>query len=95
MARGGAHALSGSQTQNLGSKIDFVASASIYGLSLPFIIAIAIVILAQFVLTKTVFGRYIIAIGTNEEAVRLSGINPKPINLLCLFFAGFWFRLRE
>jgi len=88
MARGGAHALSGSQTQYLGNKIDFVASASTYGLSLPFIIAIAIVIFAQFVLTKTVFGRYIIAIGTNEEAVRLSGINPKPIKLAVFVFCG-------
>jgi len=33
------------------------------------------------VLSRTVFGRYLIAIGTNEEAVRLSGIDPRPLKL--------------
>jgi len=28
-----------------------------------------------------VFGRYAVAIGTNEEAVRLSGIDPRPVKL--------------
>ena len=32
-------------------------------------------------LTRTVFGRYMIAIGTNEEAVRLPGIDPRPVKL--------------
>ncbi|MGB9601679.1 MAG: ABC transporter permease [Verrucomicrobiia bacterium] len=89
MARGGAHALTGSQTQYLGDKLDFVAGTSVFGLSVPFIVALAIVGLSQFVLSKTVFGRYIIAIGTNEEAVRLSGINPKPIKLAVFMLSGF------
>jgi len=89
MARGGAHALTGSQTQYLGDKLDFVAGTSLFGLSLPFIIAFAIMALAQFVLSKTVFGRYMIAIGTNEEAARLSGIDPKPIKLTVFALCGF------
>ncbi|MGC8744253.1 MAG: ABC transporter permease [Verrucomicrobiia bacterium] len=89
MARGGAHALTGSQTQYLGDKLDFVAGTSLFGLSLPFIIAFAIMALAQFVLSKTVFGRYMIAIGTNEEAARLSGIDPKPIKLAVFALCGF------
>jgi ribose transport system permease protein len=32
-------------------------------------------ILASLILTKTVIGRYCLAIGSNEEAVRLSGVN--------------------
>jgi ribose transport system permease protein len=39
-----------------------------------FIIAVILVLIGQFVLSKTVFGRYILAIGNNEESVRLSGI---------------------
>jgi ribose/xylose/arabinose/galactoside ABC-type transport system permease subunit len=35
----------------------------------------------QFLLTRTVFGRYCIAIGTNEEAVRMSGIRSRPESL--------------
>ena len=58
------------------------------GLSLPFLLAIAVVVIAQLVLSRTVFGRYLIAIGTNEEAVRLSGIDPRPIKLAVFLITG-------
>ena len=88
MARGGAHAVSHSQTQYIGSTIESVAGSHLFGLSLPFIIAIIVVISAQVVLSRTIFGRYMVAIGTNEEAVRLSGINPKPIKLTVFLITG-------
>jgi ribose transport system permease protein len=53
-----------------------------------FIIALLIIIIAQAVLTRTVFGRYLIGIGTNEEAVRLAGINPKPYKILVFSLMG-------
>ena len=46
------------------------------GLSPAFLVAVAVVLAGQFLLSRTVFGRYMVAIGTNEQAVRLSGINP-------------------
>ena len=39
------------------------------------IILFLVAILATFVLTKTALGRYTFALGSNEEAVRLSGVN--------------------
>ena len=36
-------------------------------------------VVGQVVLSRTVFGRYLVAIGTNEQAVRLSGIDPRPV----------------
>jgi ribose transport system permease protein len=63
-------------------------SWSCLGLSIPFIIAVAIVIAGQLVLSRTVFGRYLIAIGTNEEAVRLSGIDPRPLKLSVFALCG-------
>jgi ribose transport system permease protein len=66
-----------------------------------FIIAIAVVLVAWFVLRYTVFGRFIYAIGNNEEAVRLSGHNPRPFKItafvicgLLAGLAGFVFLLR-
>lgn len=88
MARGGAHAVTKSQTQYIGAPIGRITDADVLGLSLPFFIAIAVVIIAQLVLTRTVFGRYLIAIGTNEEAVRLSGIDPRPIKLAVFSLTG-------
>jgi len=88
MARGGAHAVTQSQTQYIGAAIAPIAETHVLGLSLPFLVAIAVVIVAQLVLTRTVFGRYLIAIGTNEEAVRLSGIDPRPVKLTVFMLTG-------
>jgi ribose transport system permease protein len=88
MARGGAHAVSGSRTQYIGAAVAGIAEAHVLGWSLPFLLAVAIVALAQLALTRTVFGRYLVAIGTNEEAVRLSGIDPRPIKLAVFLLAG-------
>lgn len=57
------------------------------------IIVIALVaILMSVILKKTKFGRYLLAIGSNEEAARLSGINTEKYVMLsfilCGFFAG-------
>lgn len=89
IARGLAHGLSNSQTQYIGGRVGCIADASLFGISMPFIIAVVVVTLAQFVLTRTVAGRYMIAIGTNEEAVRLSGINPAPIKIAVFVLCGF------
>lgn len=89
MARGGAHAITRSQTQYIGPAIEWITGTELLGLSLPFVVAVLMVVVAQLVLTRTVFGRYLVAIGTNEEAVRLSGINPRPIKLVVFVLAGF------
>ncbi|HZB25484.1 MAG TPA: ABC transporter permease, partial [Vicinamibacterales bacterium] len=41
----------------------------------PVIVMIAVYAVAHLVLTRTTFGRYVYAIGGNEEATRLSGVN--------------------
>ncbi|MGD8485956.1 MAG: ABC transporter permease [Chloroflexota bacterium] len=53
-----------------------------------FIIAIVIVFIAWFVLRFTIFGRFIYAIGNNEEAVRLSGHNPMPFKISAFVICG-------
>jgi len=88
MARGGAHALTKSQTQYIGAAVEGIAGASVLGLSLPFLLAVFIVILGQLVLSRTIFGRYLVAIGTNEEAVRLSGIDPRRAKLGVFLISG-------
>ena len=42
----------------------------------------------QVVLSRTVFGRYLVAIGTNEQAVRLAGINPRPAKIAVFALLG-------
>ncbi|MGD0090728.1 MAG: ABC transporter permease [Planctomycetota bacterium] len=92
IARGGAYMVSNSETQYIGAPVAVIAENAVFGRWLPFVVAVAVVLIGQFVLSRTVLGRYMVAIGTNEEAVRLSGIDPRPIKLavfsLCGFLAG-------
>ena len=53
----------------------FLGEGSVGFLPWPVIIAVAVFIIGYIVLKRTVFGRRIYAIGGNEQAARLSGIN--------------------
>jgi len=46
-----------------------------FGIPYPFVILIVVAIIAWVFLNKTIWGRYLFALGNNEEAARLSGIN--------------------
>jgi ribose transport system permease protein len=87
-ARGAAYLVTNSQTQYIGADIEQVNDITILGLSLPFFVALIVVMVAQLVLTGSIFGRYLIALGTNEEAVRLSGIDPRPIKIIVFTISG-------
>src|SRR4029077_5644357 len=50
-------------------------TATLFGTPAIFVVALALVVIGWIVLTRTVFGRMVYAIGNNEEAVRLSGHN--------------------
>lgn len=52
------------------------------------LILIAIVVLGALILSKTNYGRYIYAIGSNEEAARLSGININRIRVSVYVISG-------
>jgi ribose transport system permease protein len=89
IARGAAYLVTDSRTIYIGGPVEGITEVSILGLSLPFIIAVAVVVAGQLVLSRTVFGRYLIAIGTNEEAVRLSGIGTRRLKLAVFVLSGF------
>lgn len=88
MARGAAYQLTDSRTAYLGSIYDYLADPILFGVSPSFIIAIVVIVAGHLVLTRTVFGRHLIGIGTNEEAVRLSGINPGPYKIAVFALMG-------
>ena len=52
-----------------------IAMGSIFGIPNAVLIFFASAIIASLILTRTVLGRYAFALGSNEEAARLSGIN--------------------
>lgn len=58
------------------------------GISYPVIALIAVVIVFQFILSKTKFGRHIYAVGGNPTAARLSGVNVTFITIAVFTLAG-------
>lgn len=89
MARGLAYLTTDSQTVYIGAAIQKIAlPLPVAGVSGALIFSVALVIAGQFLLTRTVFGRYIVAIGTNERAARMSGIDSRPYRFLVLAVSG-------
>ncbi|MGE8314610.1 MAG: ABC transporter permease [Pseudomonas putida] len=88
MARGLAYQLTDSRTAYIGDAYAWFSNPIAFGISPAFIIALLVIVLAHLVLTRTVFGRYLIGIGTNEEAVRLAGIDPRPYKVLVFALMG-------
>ncbi len=81
--RGLARWITGDQTQGFGmgyeglrqlaiGKIPITAS---FGLPIPFVILLVLAVLSALLLNYTVWGRYMKALGHNEEAARFSGIS--------------------
>lgn len=66
------------------------SDVTMFGLDvpLPFIIMIAIALLMTIFLTQTVWGYRIYALGGNEQAAQLSGINTKRVKLMAFMISG-------
>ena len=77
IARGAALQISNSRTIfEFPDAFNDVGAATVLGVPIIFLMALGVVLAGRFVLSRTVFGRLIYAIGNNEEAVRLSGHEP-------------------
>jgi ribose/xylose/arabinose/galactoside ABC-type transport system permease subunit len=61
--------------EELADKIYWLGNSRFFNIPLPVYIFIAVALIAWLVLEKTVFGRYIRAIGGNYEAARVAGIH--------------------
>lgn len=73
---------------NLGANFEFIGSGWLLGIPVPVWISILVVLVVVFITKKTTIGRYIYAIGGNEKAAFLSGININTIKLAVYGIAG-------
>ncbi|MEI2722681.1 MAG: ABC transporter permease [Verrucomicrobiota bacterium] len=58
------------------------------GLPMPFVLLIILAIIMWFVLHRSIYGRYLLAVGRNEEAARFSGINTRRVIASSYIIAG-------
>jgi ribose transport system permease protein len=61
----------------------------VWGIPVPVIVMIIVALIGAFILTKTYFGRQIFALGGNEEAARLAGVNINRMKVLLFMICGF------
>lgn len=73
---------------NLGSRFDFIGTGWFLGIPLPVWTSGIIVLLTALVTRRTRLGRYIYAIGGNENAAILSGINIRRVKMIVYALAG-------
>ncbi len=88
IASGATYILTQSRTVYVGEKIERVSEVGAFGLSLPFMLAIAVVVAGQFALSGTVFGRHSLALGANAESARLSGIRTRSLTVAVFAVSG-------
>jgi ribose transport system permease protein len=56
-----------------------LARGKFLGLPAPFVIFLVLSVVMWFVLHRSVYGRYLMAVGRNEQAARFSGINTRRV----------------
>ncbi len=83
--RGLARGLTGDQTQGFGTSYDslrWLATGKLaipglggFGIPMPCVILLLVALAAALFLNHTIYGRYLLALGRNEQAARYSGIH--------------------
>jgi ribose/xylose/arabinose/galactoside ABC-type transport system permease subunit len=92
MGRGVALIIADGGTVNMGAAADgffWLGGGFLYGIPVPIWLFAAVCIVSFVVLQFTPFGRQVYAVGSNEEAARLSGINVGLVTLSVYAISGF------
>ena len=91
--RGIARFIANDTTKGFGDAAGFktlqaLASGKMLGVPMPFVFLVIIAIIMWIVLHRSTYGRYLFAVGRNEEATRFSGINTRWIVASTYVLAG-------
>jgi inositol transport system permease protein len=73
---------SGRPISDLTDDYDFIGQGDVFGVPVPIIILVVMAMVTHILYTHTKFGEYIYAIGGNEQAARVSGINAARYKML-------------
>jgi ribose transport system permease protein len=91
--RGMARFIANDETKGFGNAKGFeglqtLATGSIVGIPMPFFLLLLISAVLWVVLHRSVYGRYLFALGKNEEAARYSGIDTKALTTSVYILLG-------
>ena len=82
--RGLARFIAGDSTMGFGEAKGFeilqvIATGHVLSVPVPFVLLLLVALIMGVVLHKSIYGRYLYAVGRNEEAARYSGVNTRRI----------------
>ena len=78
----------GTPISGLGQSFSSIGNKSLLGLPIPVVIMVIVFGIGFYVLSQTRYGRYLYALGGNEDSARLSGINTTKIKTLVYVISG-------
>jgi inositol transport system permease protein len=79
----------GRPISDLTDAYNFIGQGDVLGVPVPIIILVIMAIVTHVLYAHTKFGKYIYAIGGNEQAARVSGIDASRFKMLIYVYAGF------
>jgi inositol transport system permease protein len=89
IARGLAYIYSnGRPVSTLTPEFLFIGGGALLGIPFPIIVFVVVIALTHLMLNNTRFGRHVYAIGGNETAARVSGVNIGRTKILIYTFSG-------
>ena len=78
----------GRPVSSLTDAYNFIGQGEVLGIPFPIIVLAVMAVVTHIMLSNTKFGRYIYAIGGNEQAAKISGLNVGKILILVYTYAG-------
>lgn len=67
---------------------DTIGGGYLLGIPVPIYIMVVVFVICNYILKNTKFGRYVFAVGGNEEATKLSGINVEKLKVKVYAISG-------
>jgi len=90
VARGGTMALTGGNPiSSLSPRLRWFGTGKLASIPIPIVVFAVVFAIAWVVLNRTVFGRYVYAVGGNERSARTSGIRTNQIKIWVYAMSGF------
>jgi rhamnose transport system permease protein len=89
MARGVAQAMLGPNSIKLPKEFVGLDQSTIFGIPWPLLIFLSCAVVTGVLLHKTVFGRWVIAVGSGEKAALFSGVPVDRIKVIVFALSGF------
>ncbi|MGA0555573.1 ABC transporter permease [Larkinella sp. VNQ87] len=78
----------GRPVSNLSDSFNFIGGGQLLGIPTPILILIVFFIICSVILKKTVLGRYMYAVGGNEQAAKASGIQLNKVKMVVYTLCG-------